>query len=1640
MKLKYLVGPVSARRAEEAWAGPRRSGACRAFNATGGLDLAVGPRDTWDDVLSRLPEGWRPDLVVLDPAYRCVPPGLWRAPVPLVALAADWNFLWHGYRRLLPLCDLVLTDSAGVEVMRRQGIYHARAANLYGPERAYLDLPEEEGERDIDVLFVGNLHPAVQRGRLPWLGRLSRLPGRKVVIRSGVFGDDYRALLRRAKIAFNRSVRGECNQRTFEAAAAGALLFQEADNREVPEFFEPGKEYVRYADNDLEALLEHYLSHEDERRAIAAAARRRVQDYGSEALWARTLARIATEWDDLCARAATRPVPGGTELLRCRVGEALSAPAGADPALVGDLTAALQAGPATAELLNDLGLALAHAGAGAAAAGRQFRAALDADGCHPVAALNLIEALADLGQRDLAAEGARRLLGLLGRGEGLDPGVLDAMHYPPGFDLFRVEWENAARAHAGNPDGEARAKVELLHWRLHELLAVFTGELSHYHEAALARPDLPVVRAALGCALGRAGRPADASRHLTRAVHENPFDAPAARALFHALFESGDGASAVGLAAERRLLRRAIPGSVPPETWFAGPAGVPLREGGPLQIIWEGPLLDRHSLGLVNRELCLQLAARGHGVTALPRDRNAPAGGVPELLRPLLRGAGQDAVGPADVHVRLEWPPRWDPPPSGHWVVVQPWEFGSLPRDWLGPLSGPVDEVWVPTWFVRDCFVASGVPADRVHVVPLGVGPERFRPGLEPFPLKTTKRFKFLFVGGTIHRKGFDLLLDAYARAFRRDDDVCLVVKDMGVGTFYRGQTAEAAVSRLRADPAAPEVEYLDVELADEDVPGLYAACDCLVHPYRGEGFGLPIAEAMACGLAVAVTGYGAALDFCDQSNAYLLPARVRRMEGRRLGDIETVTEPWRAEPDRQALREILRHIASHPDEARAKGAAAAARIRSEFTWARSVEAVEQRLWQLRQRPVRRPGAPAVLTAVRRDSSAGTANARPRVSLCLIVKNEEANLPDCLGSAADLVDEVVVVDTGSTDKTKEIAARYGARVFNFPWCDNFAAARNETLRHATGDWIFWLDADDRVDEDNRAKLRQLFAGLGDDNAAYAMKCLCLPDAVTGTSTVVDHIRLFRNRPDVRWSYRVHEQILPAVRKVGGEVRWADVVIRHTGYQDPPLRKRKLERDLRLLKLEDAERPDDPFTLFNFGQVAQELGKHAEAIPLLRRSLQRSHPKDSIVRKLYALIAGCHRQLGQKEAALAACREGKVHYPDDAELLFIESILLREKGELAGAEACLRRTLAAPGEGHFASVDAGLRGYKARQNLAVLCLQQGKNDEAEVHFREVLAERPDFLPGWLGLAELLLSQKRWAELEEAAARLAEAPGGSAEAAVLRARGLLARREFEPARALLEQVIGEAPQALAPRVVLSHVLLQEGRDPDAAERALRSVLELAPGHAEARNNLAVLRREREEARATADAVFAGNVGIAELYFSACRADHPLREHLPTLVVLARGCRHVTDVGTGIGLAAAAFLYAEPERLVCLDSVKYAEVDRLGMVAGRTDFTFRQADVFWDELEQTDLLFLDTWRVEDQLREELRLHAGKARKYIVVHGTTTFDEQGEDEGHRGLGPALAEFLAGGAFRVKERRTEGQGLTVLERVEPATSLTRPA
>ncbi len=371
-----------------------------------------------------------------------------------------------------------------------------------------------------------------------------------------------------------------------------------------------------------------------------------------------------------------------------------------------------------------------------------------------------------------------------------------------------------------------------------------------------------------------------------------------------------------------------------------------------------------------------------------------------------------------------------------------------------------------------------------------------------------------------------------------------------------------------------------------------------------------------------------------------------------------------------------------------------------------------------------------------------------------------------------------------------------AKVFEFPWVDSFGAARNESLRHASGKWILWLDADDRLDEENRQRLRRLLTGLGDERDAYAVQVRSVLDPEQTAHRLLDQVRIFRNAPEIRWDYRIHEQILPAVNRVGGVVRWTDVIVDHVGYQDSALRRRKLERNLRLLELDDAERPDDSFSQFNLGWTLLDLGRTADALPRLRRSVETARPDSSILRKLHHLLAVAQRQSGAPNEALQACQDGLKRFPDDAELLLEEGLMLRDRGDLAGAEISWSR-LFEPRQGkYFSSEEVGLRGFRTRQLLAEIFAKQERWLEAELQWRAAQEERLNFEPAWQGLAELYLRMARWADLDELLQRLDEKGIAPPKVGWLRARGQMQRKEYATARRTLAEVIARDPQAIGP----------------------------------------------------------------------------------------------------------------------------------------------------------------------------------------------------------------------------------------------------
>ncbi|HUG13462.1 MAG TPA: glycosyltransferase [Thermomicrobiales bacterium] len=722
------------------------------------------------------------------------------------------------------------------------------------------------------------------------------------------------------------------------------------------------------------------------------------------------------------------------------------------------------------------------------------------------------------------------------------------------------------------------------------------------------------------------------------------------------------------------------------------------------RVTWEGGLFSNHSYAIVNRHLCRALIDSARvDLSLVSTSPVPPEASHDPALAPLVQRVNSSPSPSADVHISLAWPPRFDPPPSGRWVIVQPWDFGSLPKAWIDPLNRLVDEVWVPSSFVLECYLRSGVDPSKVHVVPLGVDPRRFHPGATPLDLPTTKSFRILFVGGTIPRKGIGPLIETYLETFSAADDVCFVIKDTGADTFYRGQGLRDDIRQLQSAPGMAEILYIDQDLPDDAMPGLYTACHALAHPYRSEGYGLPIVEAMACGLPVIVPHYGGALDYCDETICHFVPGYPVAMSEARVGDLETVEKPWWLAVDQLEVARALMRMVDNPATAREMGLRASARVLRDVTWERAAAIALDRIEALAMRPSVRlqPARPA----------ASAPATRTQLSVCMIVKDEERMLPRALASVRGLADELVVVDTGSTDRTVEIAREHGARVFHFPWTGDWAEARNESLRHATKDWILVLDADQEIDAASHAEIRRLMQ-LGQPNG-YMLRQLNHLDDESNPS-LVEHLvlRLFPNRHGLRYEGIIHEQVVSNDPQRPLRAVPSAVVVHHYGclgeVGDPVER---ATRYLSLIERQTREQPDAPFHAYNMGLTLRSLGRHQDAATWLERAIQlwaRNGHTDQQHCLASAHLTRAHSlaHLGRDDEAAGECEQALRFLPDFSDAHCALGVMHARRGRYDDALASYARALACAGSVALIMTDRSTAGWRPLFGMGETHLARG----------------------------------------------------------------------------------------------------------------------------------------------------------------------------------------------------------------------------------------------------------------------------------------------------------------------------------------------
>lgn len=357
-----------------------------------------------------------------------------------------------------------------------------------------------------------------------------------------------------------------------------------------------------------------------------------------------------------------------------------------------------------------------------------------------------------------------------------------------------------------------------------------------------------------------------------------------------------------------------------------------------------------------------------------------------------------------------------------------------------------------------------------------------------------------------------------------------------------------------------------------------------------------------------------------------------------------------------------------------------------------------------------------------------------KLSLCMIVKDEAERLPVSLASARGVVDEVVVVDTGSADGTADVARRAGARVESFAWCDDFARARNASLAAATGDWALVLDADEVLAEPRRARARlDAFARDHDGTLGRLRIENHAAGRVESTVSIARFLPLGRG---ILYHGRVHES---PTREGAISLAAADtgVTALHSGYAAEVIDERsKLERNLRLGRLALADDPTDAYSAWQLGRTLALAGRHAEALTSFQLALDQAPPGAAFRISLIEGAAGSLRELGRSDEALALLERQLPGRPPRADTLFLEALCRMDVGQVAAAEAGFRRCLElGPSPSGVVESAPSAATWAPAHNLGVLCECLDRPAEARAWYERALELWPDHGPSRAGLDRL-----------------------------------------------------------------------------------------------------------------------------------------------------------------------------------------------------------------------------------------------------------------------------------------------------------------
>ncbi|AZR73367.1 hypothetical protein BBF96_08210 [Anoxybacter fermentans] len=377
---------------------------------------------------------------------------------------------------------------------------------------------------------------------------------------------------------------------------------------------------------------------------------------------------------------------------------------------------------------------------------------------------------------------------------------------------------------------------------------------------------------------------------------------------------------------------------------------------------------------------------------------------------------------------------------------------------------------------------------------------------------------------------------------------------------------------------------------------------------------------------------------------------------------------------------------------------------------------------------------------------------QPKISLCMIVRNEERNLHRCLESVKGLVDEIIIIDTGSTDRTVQIGKEHGAKVLVYPWNNDFSQARNLGLAAAQGEWILYLDADEALSPLAQKNIKKLLNAP--DIEGYFFEIVNFTGKVLDSSRLVHQsCRLFRNRKDYRFMGRIHEQILPSIlsSRPNAQILKTDLQIYHYGYMEGNVnRVEKVKRNIELLQIELNQNKNNSFLEYHLGLAYYELGEKKAALEWLKKSYQHLEKGYAFGPTLVRNIALCLIDLGDYQEALDFIEKEIKNYSDYTDLFYLSGLCYLNLKNYSRAIKEFQKCLLLGEVASKYTTTAGTGTFLAHYGLGRAYHGLCENEQAINNYVEAVHIEPSFIEPLYPLVKLL--KKKYQNINQVVAYL------------------------------------------------------------------------------------------------------------------------------------------------------------------------------------------------------------------------------------------------------------------------------------------------